>query len=376
MDGYTSLTRAKFERATRAELTAEQAVEWLLSARDFRTLPEKLLKFFPGTADEMKKALRDGFFAAHADPKERESLRKSISNWFAPAKGIDDRVISRQYAFEICFILKLSEQRADELIRLVAGEGIRYRSLNEFVLAFALLNGLSLERANELANRAAELYGAPEQNSAAPEGYTSENRDAARELTSEAELWEYIESNQRMFSAYRNTAYEYFTDMLSVMLEEGEDASVEAIVERNLYRRFVEKRAGLSALQKSIFSGWPEETQLSKMKSRALPVSRKVLILLFLASGGGLSTQAPEDFDAYFESEADFDDSGDADFTAMFIQLNAMLIECGFAPIDPRAPFDWMTLFCMATGDVFNFDERFEGVLSRLAGNAQQPRRE
>ena len=66
------------------------------------------------------------------------------------------------------------------------------------------------------------------------------------------------------------------------------------------------------------------------------------------------------------------DEAGDADFETLYTQINALLVDCGFAPLDPRQPFDWMVLFGMATGDLFDLDSRFEAVLGSLFGNDSQ----
>ncbi len=375
---YTAMSQKAFDTATDELLTAEKAVQWLLETKQFRTLPEKLLRFYGGTADEMKTFLRQALNQLHPDAKERESIRKNVSNWFTQQKGIDDRTISRGYALEICFILKMDVATADAFLRAVTGEGLHWRSLEEFAAGYALRQGLTEQEYRALVASLTESMGTPE-DPRIPEGFTRANREVVQTLRDEAALRTYVADHRADFSEYRNTAYSYFTDLMDVLQNNGTEATVAELVAANLYRRFVQKNGKLSSLAKSIRAGWPEETQLARMRTREVPVTRKVLILLYLAAGGGQSTDAPEGFYKSLGDEADedFDDGWDDEegdeFTTLLTNLDAMLVECGFAPMDPRVPFDWMVLFCMATGDVFDLDGRFEAVLGDLFGNQPQP---
>ncbi len=369
MNEYTVLSQEAYEQAVAEGMSVENAVEWMMRTDVFRTLPERLLKFYDGTADELKACLRSGFFEAHTDKKEQESIRKSLNNWLSPVKGIDDRTISRSYALEMCFILKLPLEKADDWMRTVAGMRIHYREAQEFAAAYALKKGLSLKAYRELleylrAENCFELSQAPDE-----EAFTPTVAADVRDLDSPEDLRDYLTNNRAQFSAAHNTAYARFMSMMKVLLDEGTDTSVGELVEQNLYRRFLGKEPKLQSLAKSIRAGWPEESQISRMRSREAPVSRKVLILLFLASGGGLSMM-PGDED-YWAEELE-DEAGDADFETLYTQINALLVDCGFAPLDPRQPFDWMVLFGMATGDLFDLDSRFEAVLGSLFGNDSQ----
>ena len=371
MTNYTTLTQIKHDQAVSGSLTPEMAVDWLYRSKDFRTLPERLSAYHDGDADGMKAALRDGFAKTHAEPKEREAIRKNLTNWFTRVDDIDDRTISRPYAFEICFILGLSLDNADDLMRSVTGEGIHYRNLEEFIIAYALRQGMDYARMRQLRDQYANEIRAQYDREDIPEGYTATGCEAVLKIDDVEELRDYISEHIDAFSACHNTAYGYFVGMMDALQHDGTDASVSELVMQNLYRRLVSKNGRHAKLEKSIRSGWPEKTQLSKMRARELPVSRKVLVLLYLASGGGITTWASCPDDSR-EDDAVLADEPDADFESMFIDLNAMLAECGFATIDPRSPFDWMVLFCMATGDVFDIDQRFEGVLTGMFGNESQ----
>ena len=118
---------------------------------------------------------------------------------------------------------------------------------------------------------------------AVSESFTPVVAAAVRMLHSVPELKRYLRENRGDFSAAHNTAHAFLTDMLDVLQNEGTDATVGELIERNLYRRFVARHSQLSALEKSIRNGWPDGSQISRMRTREIPVGRKTLILLYLS---------------------------------------------------------------------------------------------
>lgn len=373
MEQYTVLSKKAYEFATFPTLTAQEAARWVESEGSFRTLPEKLLSFCPGAMEEMKAQIRTGLCRNHPSGKEQESIRKNVNNWFTRKEGMDDRTISRNYAIEICFILKLSLDRADQFLRAVNGEGIHYRNLGEFILGYALKQQMTYEEYLDLRRELEALAEALPKESQGEENYTRSSELALKELGTEEALGEYIREHAGDFSSSHNTSYAYFMDMLDALQNGGTNASVEELVTQNLYRRFLKKSRGLTPIAKSIRSGWPDESYISKMKNRELAVTRKVLILLYLASGGEVIREYSWDensLDAFLLSDDALEDGMDnEDFEGLKNQIDAMLVECGFAALDPRAPFDWMVLFAIATGDLFDLDDRFSEFLTALFGN-------
>jgi len=192
MSEYTVLSQCFFDEATSVSLDPTNAAQWIMCAQQFRTLPDKLLQFYDGTADEMKDLLRRELSLLHPDPKEKESIRKNVGNWFSSKSVIDDRMLSRRYAFDICFILKLSQARADELLKLTTGEGIHYRNIEEFLLSYALDKGMTRQQADMLQqrimNRLAQL---PETNDEVNE-YTQFYSQALTTMDDESDLMNYI----------------------------------------------------------------------------------------------------------------------------------------------------------------------------------------
>ena len=58
-----------------------------MNAASFQTLPEKLLKFYPGTPDDLQRLLRDELYRSHPDANERDSIRKKRPQLVHRRKG-------------------------------------------------------------------------------------------------------------------------------------------------------------------------------------------------------------------------------------------------------------------------------------------------
>lgn len=158
----------------------------------------------------------------------------------------------------------------------------------------------------------------------------------------------------------------FFTDeyLLNVYLFRRLIPSRKNKVKKESSRKKKEKKysdQALSALQKALKLYWPEATSFSKIKSREVEVSRKLLLLLFLATDGEGSE---------FESGGDeFGRSRDDVFMGRYTRMQLMLSYCGYQPLDPRHPFDWLILFCTAADDSMddmNQSERMEEMLLRM----------
>lgn len=145
-----------------------------------------------------------------------------------------------------------------------------------------------------------------------------------------------------------------------------ESLTTREVLETYLYRSLVptredktaKKQDPFFAIRHSVRQNWPDEATISKMKSRQVDISRKVLILLFLATDGSNSDyENVEEEDAFTEEEA---------FLDIYTRLNLMLTSCGFLKLDPRSAFDWMVLFCISTGDLWESDARIQAMLLEM----------
>lgn len=149
-------------------------------------------------------------------------------------------------------------------------------------------------------------------------------------------------------------------------LYQPESLTTREVLETYLYRSLVPTREDKNAkkqdpfftIRHSVRQNWPDEATISRMKSRQVDISRKVLILLFLATDGSNSDYENLDEEEKYTKEEAFLD--------IYTRLDLMLTSCGFLKLDPRSAFDWMVLFCISTGDLWESDERIQAMLLEM----------
>ncbi|MBQ1255734.1 MAG: hypothetical protein IIX93_00455 [Clostridia bacterium] len=364
MERMTELSRMMFERV-KDPMTISQAAALLEEGAKFRSFADKLNAFAYGR--DVRSLLTKGLMANHPEAKF-DAVDKKVRNWLNGRT----QSVSKQDAFELAFVLSLSLEDADRFISMVTEEGIHWRDVKELAYGFALSKGMSFPEANALYERMPK-----EANEADADTGTALIKNDILSITDEKELVSYVEGACSMLGKFHNTAYSLFMDYMRMLEDAGiadgltgeKSMSVRDILDSYLYRRTVPagakgKKENLTDAQKFIKADWPDETTLSRMKSRQTDVTRKVLILLFLATNGG---DAQEDYDYDDDEELTRDEI----FADAVSRLNLMLSSCGFMKLDPRNRFDWMVMYAMCAEDIFDVDERFSSFLSELyaAGN-------
>lgn len=354
-------------------MSAQKAKEELLSYKGYRSVREVLMKY-AGTEDKEK--LTDSIVSGlHLYRPEiaADHLRKSVDNW------LQNRTRpSRENIIAISFIWKLTVEKADEFLMDLSEEGFQWRNPGEAAYAFSLAKGFSYEEARELTRRTEKIF----ESSAGARGeeifaYTRQVRAGLKMISSAEEFLQYMEQNAGMLGRFRNTAYRQYTSMLKILEcpygsfnQAGAAAekrlTVQQILKRCLFRGFVPHEKNTTGEQRELLreiaNRWPDKYKISRTLSRKMGVSRKSLILLFLATDGynimNESVFLPEE--ALWEiSEADvFEDS--------LTRLNIMLMECGFRKMDARNPFDWMILYVMSVDSVLDIDSKMSMILGAL----------
>lgn len=388
MANMTELSRQMLKNAFMARNTAE-AIAQLRETASFRTLRDILLAADPmhDTEEELKRRIIKGLCTHHPE-KKPDSLSHNVGNWFSGRI----RTISRDTAFELCLILGLSLEEANHFIMRVTEEAIHWRNPEEIVWGYAIVQKLSYHETLQLIADALEAVKLHGNKTTGSEVYTNLIRgDVLRHLQgSRDELLAYISANAEKWGTFHNTAFELFEKYMQLLqnatpdsdeyekrrlqheldIKSGrntdskmdESLSIKAILETYFFTKRIQTSGQMDILQRSIRKVWPDEATLSRMKLRKnnTDVSRKVLILLFLATNGDNSD---------FESRDTPDDvqlTRDKVFRDIYMRLNRMLGRCGFQTLDPRNPFDWMILFCICVEDIWETDRRLTEVLSGL----------
>lgn len=424
MDDMTSLSRKMFEYALHVD-SIQCAAQVLLSHPHIRTMGDMLMEF-SNTAD-VKKQLVDGLCQWFPE-NNREALDRKVRNWL----NGKTQSLAKEDAFVVSRIFSLSLERANEFLKMAAGEGIHWRDPEDIVWAYSIVQNLEPEQTRLLLDQAAELCQQPSECVPIANAYTADVFEKLQPVLyrSPEELLSFLQAQKDSLGALHNTAYQLFCQFMDILSKgyadgdvaalfqemtakekkrkEAEKADREAtarmelegwksaqplnrtsekekrlqetdgdtelyrpeamstseILETYLYRSLVPVKergkgsaeASFSAIQRSIRQNWPDEATLSKMRSRKKDVSRKALILLFLATdGSGSEFTLDEEEEEPFTQEEQFLD--------LYTRMNLLLTSCGFQKLDPRNPFDWMILYCISTGDLWESDQRLPAML-------------
>lgn len=372
----TELSRQMYENATRVQ-TVAQASELLKEYGHFRTLGD-ILRACTGS-DNPKQLLVEGILEL-TPGAVRDSVDRKVRNWLSGRTG----TVSKQDAFLLSRVLKLDLEGTDTFLRQVTGEGIHWRNPEDIVWGYGIMHDLPYGQILDLLERAKAVTASGKgRKHGDPKHYTADVKAKLQPTLhrSEEELLLFLQQQAQTLGTFHNTAYRLFMQYMELLESGGQEDRLEDngkmnsrdILEQYLYRQLVpvskknEARAKdlFSGVQRSIRLNWPDETAISKMKHRELDVSRKILILLFLATDGSESEyeELDEDEDILTRDEV---------FQNIYTRLNRMLQACGFQMLDPRGAFDWMVLYCICVDDLWDVDLRLKEMLLAMFPDVQE----
>lgn len=393
MEDMTILSREMYKAALNPGSVSE-ASKILKEYGQYRSLADVLRRF--SKMEEPGRHIAAGLCRWYPETNPEAQSRK-LRNWMSGQV----RSIRKEDAFAVSRVLHLTLDDTDEFLRLAAGEGLHWRNPREIAWAYAAEHDYGFEETNALSDRIMAL-GETASPSLSPEtdSYTEEVEYTLRPVLcgSEDELIGYLKQEWDKLGASHNMAFVVFTQLVK-LLEEGynslapmtepgtavrpgdgreQTAAPEKISTREMVETFMHRRLvpvaergkktsdSFTAVQKSIRESWPDEVVISKMKRRQLEVSRKVLVLLFLATDGSGS-----DYENLMYDEES--PNRDEVFENMYMRMNVMLRSCGFPGLDPRSPFDWLVLYCMSAGDDWEIDSQMIAMLKGMfpAGQAE-----
>lgn len=379
-ENMTVISADMFNEAVKSELTVSEAVELLRQCTKFRTLSDKLNAFAKNR--DIRSLLTEGILQNHPQSK-REAVDRKVRNWL----GNRQNSIAKADAIELCFVLGLDLDESNALLAMISEEGLHWRNPDEIPYIYALLHNMSYTEAQALHERVIGAIPKKSKLNSVTDYFTDTVRQEITSIESEDELTEYVAGAYQRLGNKHNRAYQFFCEMLD-KLESPEIE--ESVAENNIYDEGVEDKkysvgnivrvylhgddlphdtenrssVVLTSLQRSIMQNWPSESVISRMKNRHVDVSRKVLILLFLAT-----YDADDDIDIEeYYSSGDFEQEKTPDeiFREFYGSMNAMLKTCGFSKLDPRAAFDWIAIFCMCREDIFMLDSTLSEFLQDL----------
>lgn len=380
MEHREDLTQLMYRMATSQTLGLRQALELLRKEAYMRPLRETLAKY-AGKSPDNTKALRtflvEKLLEQSPEGTVQDSVDRKVRMWMKDSM----QIISKSSAIHVSFALGLSVDDANAFLQRACGEGFHGRDPEELIFLYALKQGLRYPEALSLQTQMKAAVPLTREESGEESLLTNIILQGLDSLESVADLEAFLREYQGRLGSFHNTAYEMFKGYLSLLtdakMDYGQDEeghlSVREVTDVYLHEKLIPRirqsarknpEAGnlvLSALQRNIKQNWPDETTLSKMLNRKADVSRKVLILLFLATDGGLDDEYEYEYEEEEEEEEDA-------FADAYSRMNGMLVSCGFAPLDPRCAFDWMVLYCMCVDadDSLLIDGRIHSFLEEI----------
>jgi hypothetical protein len=283
-------------------------------------------------------------------------VRDWLNSKYAPSEKED--------LIKICFALKLDELKAGAFLSLTSDGTFHLRNPREFSFAYCLRTCKSYTHATQMISGLKPI----DANKKQRDNFvlTKTIADSFKIVHDDETFNEFYEENYYSLGELHNTAYARFLHFLN-LLEQPETGccgiedkySDEAVVDLYLIMNLPldKKTSKYSVLQKTIRKFWPNSTSIIKMRNREEDVTRRVLLLLYLITEGGITS---EDNDAYILDE-DFND--EERFEEHYWRLNSMLNDCGMSKIDPRNVFDWLILYCLKSSDDEAMSERMQEVL-------------
>ena len=430
----TEISKNNLNHIKSRNMTPSELIDFLENGAIYRSFPDVLRSVYP--EEDLAQILREGLAAQSEQPltpKEADSLRKTISNWMKGSSVPQ----SREQLFRICFALSLDESQTSRVLASASETGIHYRDPKELVYAFALRTGLNYPEAVALnqemesiyqpvvqaaeeerqkkwqkkekiyhekrleahrqhqknAKRGgwAEPYLGPIEEAEEPNFLTQQVAHRFEQVADRDGLRQFFLDASADLGFIHESAYEKFWHLLLLLQEpddpiapnqDAEQAAAEVYslerIARTYFRMNVptgKKTGGYDYLQKAIKKNWPGSTELQKMKSRKIDVSRKALLLLFLITEDFLYSEDLQYSDRSDEDEALFlleeEDSPRDQLEIALKKANLFLETYGMNQLDPGNPFDCLILYAMAAeyGTEFlsdKFSAALEVLFSRI----------
>ena len=425
---YTYISSNNLTGIKSQALSPEELINFMENGFICRTFKDTITQFYIEYENKkQEKGEIKRFLSARLSDMTKisyDNMSRNVRNWM---NGIN--IPQREQLFQMCFALELDESRASQLLASISDTGIHYRNPEELVYAFGLRQKMSYGETVQLKNEIMEKYyqnkkdaSSSEKNSEAKVYTRQIQRKFLDEVHTVEDLKQFFEENSGVFGKIHEAAYDEFMRMLKLLQNPETDfeaywmqylkestgyseeerqkeverikqdlkkKSVEEIIEEYL-RMYVPKntsrkktgegKRNYTYLQRVIKKNWPSESIISKMKTKEMDISRKVLLLLFLLTEefevSDLINREQEDDifsdldegDEYLSDLGEMEDANDR-MERRIVQLNLFLEAYGMNQLDPGSAFDCFVLYALKAsydGDEDNMGERFKSVLKLL----------
>lgn len=360
----THLSAIEYENIVSGNMTPAMAADYLKKGRIvLRSFAQTLSEMYP--APDLVQRMTDFFLAALPEASP-QSVSKKIRNWTSGRNLPTDR----EDIFRIAFALGLTEQQLNYLLSLCTDYCVQYRNHYEVILTWFLRGGYPYQEARQFF---ASLPPVREHNIAR----TKRTLRLTHEIRAEFQMVQTLDDlrncyvrNLDRFGAMHLRAYYYFDKFLSQLIHPvpswdsaaEPDYSLETVMETYLsfHMPSGRRRTDYTMVQKLLKQNWPNTTSIKNIRSHKEDVPRKLLLLLYVVTENETS-----DISSYSELDEDYMPLEER-VESHWWTLNAILDDCGMAPLDPRNTTDWLILYAISSNPGEPMSERLEQVISHV----------
>lgn len=374
----TKISKNNKKRIDKKPQTVREIVDFLEHEAMYRNFPYMISELYEG--ENVEERLRKGW--CEITGKKDEQIRKNVQNWL----NGKNTPHNREKLFQICFALGLDEEKSSRLLGTFSDHKIHYRNPSELAYAFALRTGRSYQEAVRLKEETLRIY---EEEIALHQDkirkiqekrqdnlqykvkqskieedllYTNRNKELFEDVVSEEDYFSFIREKSVYLGTQHETAYAKFMELLDLLQtgeeksysmkpEKHDDAALTVPKDRKYslsqieedYLRMNVPKISENTLQKIVSKYWPNATMLNNMKNRKIEVTRKTLILLYMAT---------ENFDVTEKNGEEFfycdeDLKPEELYKQRCDQMDLFLNRYGMNPLDYGNPFDLIICYAM-----------------------------
>lgn len=361
----THLSASEYETIVSGKMTPAIAADYLRHGKVVtRCFAKTLKQMYPN--DDLSVRLTDFFLAYDADANP-QSVSRKIRNWVSGK----NQPANREDIFKTAFALDLGEQQLNSLLCLSTGYCIQYRDCREVILAWFLRSGHAYKEALDFLSKLPQADGCNLARSKRTAGLTHEIQTQFQLVQTTEDLKNCYLNNLDKFGAMHLRAYYYFDKYLNLLIHpappwasaaDEPDYSLETVMKIYLSLKVPSgrNRTGYTVVQKLLKQNWPNSTSIKNIRSHKEDVPRKLLLLLYVVTENETSNA-----DSYNDLDEEFTTLEDR-VEYHWWTLNAILEDCGMAPLDLHNAMDWLILYAISAGVEEPMSERLEQVMGHM----------
>ena len=338
--------------------------DYIKLAKNYISFPEGLKQFINKKYGEIcgiPESELHAFIEEHSRQRGVDLHKQTIGNWLSsdekkkgsPQGCSDSR--TRKNMYKLCFALDFTVKETEEFFGKVYLERpYDSRNVEEAVYLFCMNNHYTFGKAEELI-RLIDAGNPSGKENASTITKTQVLRSEILKLKNESDFLAYMDVNRNNFGIKNHTAGRYYIKLLedakkmtrvtsnTKLLDKIYGREKEVIQEDSKAAKEDSKAAkedSKAAKKKNSFfldivkMNFPQKKQLSDIKlgKASYDTIRKALILL--------------KFYSFFMHVGE--DHSEDDREQFYQETDDMLSECGYWPLYPRNPYDWIFMYCAA----------------------------